>query len=49
MAKSRVLNEVSVYDEGHWVTDVVFRYKWQARLFHLILNQSLHSAGVRNY
>lgn len=46
---ARVMNEVDVYTDGRWVTDVQFKRKWQAFLFHMILNRSLHSAGVRNY
>lgn len=41
--------EVSVYHNGNWLTDVGFKWKWQAYLFHLLLNQSDEHAGVREY
>ncbi|USH44527.1 hypothetical protein SEA_CASSITA_73 [Microbacterium phage Cassita] len=40
---------VALYVEGHWLTDVGFKYKWQAWLFHAILNKSIDAAGVRHY
>ncbi len=42
---------VGVYSpEGRWLTDVIFKYKWQARLFHLLLNASkTWHAGTRHY
>lgn len=41
--------KVGVYDAGHWVTDVFFRWKWQARRFHISLNRSINHAGTREY
>jgi len=43
------VNQVDFYEEGVFVAAVVFAKKWQARLFHLILNRSLNHAGVRKY
>lgn len=40
---------VFLYEDGHFETEVVFRRKWQAWLFHTILNKSLHHAGMRGY
>lgn len=40
---------VDVYDNGHFVTQVMFKKKWQARLFHELLNRSVLHAGVRVY
>jgi hypothetical protein len=41
--------KVSVYYDHHWLTTVHFRYKWQAWLFHTLLNGSTseHAGAVR--
>jgi hypothetical protein len=31
---------IAVYSDHHWVTSVSFRYRWQATLFHMLLNRS---------
>lgn len=43
--KSRVL----VYHMGNHNSTVSFKHKWQAYLFHLLINRSLNHAGVRDY
>ena len=40
---------VALYLHGSWYCDVEFDYKWQAWLFHTILNYSRDAAGVRHY
>lgn len=40
---------VDLYENGRWTSEVGFKYKWQALLFHLILNRSHEHAGVRKY
>jgi len=41
---------VDMYDEyGHFRETVKFKYKWQARLFHLLTNKSTSHMGRRNY
>lgn len=40
---------VGVYDEAHWLLNVHFKHKWQARLFHWLLNHSLFHNGTREY
>lgn len=40
---------VGLYNKAHWVTDVEFKYRWQARLFHWILNKSFWHMGTRGY
>lgn len=40
---------VQVYHDHHYVTDVEFRRKWMAKLFHILLNRSVWSMGVREY
>lgn len=40
---------VGVYRNGEWFITVTFKRKWQARLFHFLLNQTDEWAGVRDY
>ena len=40
---------VGVYHFGQFLTEVAFKRKWQAFLFHLLLNKSLNHAGTRDY
>lgn len=41
---------VGVYgQEGHRTTTVSFKHKWQARLFHILLNRSTSHNGTREY
>lgn len=40
---------VTFYEDGSRITHVRFRTKLEAWLFHLLLNRSIHHAGVRNY
>lgn len=48
--KSRMLYQVGVYYEsGHRADTVNFRRKWQALLFHLLLNRSISHNGKREY
>lgn len=43
-------NEVGIYSEsGHWLSTAQFQYKWQAYLFHLLLNASNSHNGTRGY
>lgn len=43
-------NDVGVYVfSANWLTDVSFKYKWQARLFHWLLNASENHMGTRGY
>lgn len=41
--------KVDLYDTGTFLTDVAFKHKWQALLFHILLNKSLNNNGVRRY
>lgn len=42
--------KVGVYGrEGHRATTVSFKRKWQAHLFHLLLNASMSHMGTREY
>lgn len=41
--------KVGVYFLGRFQSEVAFKRKWQARLFHLLLNRSLNHAGTRDY
>lgn len=40
---------VPVYEDHRWVTTVSFEYRWQAFLFHTLINKSLYHAGTRKY
>ena len=40
---------VGVYHYGQHNFTVSFKHKWQAYLFHLLLNASLNHAGTRDY
>jgi len=41
---------VDVYnDDGHFITEVILQHKWQALLFHWLLNSSVYNRGVRKY
>lgn len=40
---------VGVYHYGQRTSTVSFKRKWQAKLFHLLLNRSLNHAGTREY
>jgi hypothetical protein len=40
---------VNLYEEGHFITPIRFRHKWQAWLFHVMLNKSLDHRGMRLY
>lgn len=42
-------NKVGLYQHGRYESTVAFKRKWQARLFHLLLNRSLNHAGTREY
>lgn len=45
-----ILNYVGVYYQyGHRSDTVGFRYKWQALLFHILLNLSKTHAGTKEY
>lgn len=41
--------KVGVYFLGRFHSEVAFKRKWQALLFHLLLNKSLNHAGTRDY
>ena len=48
--RNRKSNWVTVYSDHHFVTDVSFKWTWQARLFHILLNASdSEHAGTRGY
>lgn len=40
---------VDFYWDHHYRSSVVFKHKWQAFLFHILLNKSLDTQGVRRY
>jgi len=43
-------NDVEIYFEsGRWAITVSFTHKWQARLFHILLNNSKTHNGRRGY
>lgn len=43
-------NEVGIYsDSGQWLSTAEFSHKWQAYLFHLLLNVSQTHNGTRSY
>ncbi len=33
--------KIGVYHDHHWITTIAFRWRWQATLFHKLLNASL--------
>jgi hypothetical protein len=49
--KRRWTRYVGMYysDSGHRADTVCFRYKWQALLFHTLLNMSISHNGKREY
>lgn len=49
MANVSEANEVDIYNNGQYRMTVQYKHKWQALLFHWLLNQSEYAAGVRNY
>lgn len=50
MIKDMWICNVGVYDrDGHRTDTVNFKYKWQALLFHLLLNRSNSHMGKREY
>lgn len=41
---------VGVYQlDGHRVNTISFKHRWQAYLFHIILNASISHNGTREY
>lgn len=46
---SRYRFAVAVYLDGHFMHEVSFRCKWQAWLFHALLNRSAHHNGSRHW
>jgi hypothetical protein len=44
------LPHIGIYENHRWLSTIIFRYRWQATLFHMLLNASLSEhAGTRDY
>lgn len=43
------MSSVPVYEDHRHVTTVVFKHKWEAFLFHTLINRSLFHLGTRKY
>lgn len=50
MVKLKRQPSVGIYSEmGRWIDTAIFRHKWQAYLFHWLLNSSTTHNGTREY
>lgn len=39
---------IGIYQRHTWVTSVSFNHRWQATLFHFLVNRSIEHLGSRD-